>query len=131
MVKLFDSACGAQVIIASNDHCPSHVHARHRGEGWVVRLAFDYLTDEVVVMSIAPTERMVTRPQIKLLMGEVADAIGACRAAWWAIQRTTCLENRRTGVGMIKSANYDPEDGFVTLVFEDGKMDRVVAGDIS
>ena len=25
-------------LVFSDDHCPAHVHARHRGEGWIARL---------------------------------------------------------------------------------------------
>jgi hypothetical protein len=45
---------GAAIYVFSDDHCPPHVHARHRGEGWIARIGFSYLSGEVKLMSIAP-----------------------------------------------------------------------------
>ena len=36
MAKLFDSACGAQVISASNDHCPPHAEMELEVDGKTV-----------------------------------------------------------------------------------------------
>lgn len=34
---------GAAIYVFSHDHCPPHVHARHRGDGWIARVAFSYV----------------------------------------------------------------------------------------
>jgi len=46
MSRVFVSeGSGAAVYVFADDHCPSHVHARHRGEGWIARVRFFYTTD--------------------------------------------------------------------------------------
>jgi hypothetical protein len=57
---------GAGIYVFSDDRCPAHVHARHRGEGWIARLRFSYLGSTVELMSIAlvksvPLQRVVNR----------------------------------------------------------------------
>jgi len=57
MSRRFTSqATGADVYVFSNDHCPVHVHARHRGQGWIARVKLSYLSSEVELMSIAPAK---------------------------------------------------------------------------
>ena len=51
---------GAGIYVFSDDHCPAHVHARHRGEGWIARVRFSYLDSSVELVSIAPVERAST-----------------------------------------------------------------------
>ncbi len=67
MAKAFISGTGASVVIASNEHCPPHVHAMHREEGWVVRLSFSFLSAVVEVMSVAPNENRVRQKQLNVL----------------------------------------------------------------
>ena len=55
---------GARVVIASDDHCPPHVHAWHKGEEWVVRMPFSYVSSDVSVLTIVPSEGEVTRRQL-------------------------------------------------------------------
>jgi hypothetical protein len=31
---------GAVIYVFSDDHCPPHIHARHRGEGWIARASW-------------------------------------------------------------------------------------------
>ena len=59
MAKLYDSGTGARVVIVSADHCPPHVHAVHKGEGWVVKLWSSFGSADVRTLEIAPTEGAV------------------------------------------------------------------------
>jgi len=45
---------GAAVYVFADDHCPPHVHARHRGDGWIARVRFSYVSRALELMSIAP-----------------------------------------------------------------------------
>ena len=56
-MKVLVSKTGARLIIASDDHCPPHVHARYREEGWVVRLWFCFASNAVGVLDIADRRR--------------------------------------------------------------------------
>jgi hypothetical protein len=70
MSRIFISqSTGATVYVFSNDHCPAHVHARHRGDGWPARVGFSYLTGAVELMSITPamstrSRRVVNTPYV-------------------------------------------------------------------
>lgn len=104
----------------------------------MVRLSFGFLADTVEVMSVAPSERAVTKPQLKTLVGEVSEAIDMCRASWWAIQRTTCLENQqmvpdatRDSATTIRIAKYDIENRALLITFWDGRTEEIEAGNRS
>ena len=57
MSRVFVSeSTGAAIYVFSDDHCPAHVHARHRGEGWIARVKFSYANYAVELMSIAPAK---------------------------------------------------------------------------
>ena len=57
MSRVFVSeSTGAAIYVFSDDHCPAHVHARHRGEGWIARVKFSYVNDAVKLMGIAPAK---------------------------------------------------------------------------
>jgi hypothetical protein len=135
MVALFVSDTGASVVIASNDHCPPHVHAFHRGEGWVVRPWFSYVSNEAGVLSIAPTEHAVRQRQLYELLDEVEDHVAACRRTWWDNRATTCLPNKwvlaapggllvldgwQTGARQVEMAFYDGETDATRIVFRAG-----------
>lgn len=77
MGKVFLSETGAKVVIASNDHCPPHLHAGHKGEGWVVKIWFSYASRAVGVLEIAPTENAVRQRQLNTMMAEIVDNIDA------------------------------------------------------
>jgi hypothetical protein len=94
MAKLWDSITGARLVIASDDHCPLHVHARHKAEGWVVRLWFSFESNSAGVMSIAPTANTVRQRQLNQMLDEIVTCRDACRKIWWEGKKTTCLENR-------------------------------------
>ena len=93
MSKVFDSeGTGAAVYVFSNDHCPAHVSARHRGEEWIARVRF----------------RAISR-----LVGEVHAQLGACRRIWWNTQRTACIEHQWMVVStdVLRPARQRPRDG--------------------
>lgn len=95
MSRVFVSeGTGAAVYVFSNDHCPPHVSARHRGEEWIARVRFSYLTDTVDLWSIEPIKHAPAQRAINQLLDEVRAQLSACRRRWWDIQRTVCLENQ-------------------------------------
>src|SRR5260370_35702984 len=49
---------GAGIYVFSDDHCPAHVHARHRGEGWMARVRFSCLGSTVELISIVPIKNV-------------------------------------------------------------------------
>jgi len=85
---------GAAVVIFSADHCPPHVHARHRGEGWVARVGFSYLSSDITLLSVMPVAAQPTRAVLRRLLDDVRGHLSLARSIWWDIQGTTCLENR-------------------------------------
>ena len=91
---MFVSTIGARVVIASDDHCPPHVHAMHRAAGWIVRIGFSFASPEIWIMSIAPSPIAVRRRQLSEMLREVAENRADCRRLWWETQHTTCLENK-------------------------------------
>jgi hypothetical protein len=64
MATLFISGTGARVIIASDDHCPPHVLAFHRTEGWIVSFVVPMRPSRLVVLSIAPTGQAMRQRQL-------------------------------------------------------------------
>jgi hypothetical protein len=95
MSRVFVSgATGATVYVFSNDHCPPHVSARHRGEEWIARVQFSYLNAEVELWSIEPIRNAPTQRAINGLLQDVSAQLRACRRSWWGMQRTTCLDNQ-------------------------------------
>jgi len=95
MSKVFDSeGTGAAVYVFSNDHCPPHVSARHRGEEWIARVRFSFLSAAVELWSIEPIKHAPSRRAINRLVGEVHAHLGACRRIWWNTQRTACIEHQ-------------------------------------
>ncbi len=59
MSRVFISeGTGAGIYVFSDDHCPAHVHARHRGEGWIARVRFSYLGSTVELISIVPIKNV-------------------------------------------------------------------------
>lgn len=85
---------GAAVIVFSADHCPPHVYARHRGEGWVARVEFSYLSSDLVLLSVTPLKATPPRAVIGQLMDDIGAQLPALREVWWEVRGSTCLENR-------------------------------------
>ena len=110
MCRVFVSeGTGAAVYVFSNDHCPPHVSARHRGEEWIARVRFSYLDDKVELWSIEPIRHAPTQRVINRLLDDVRAHLNSCRSSWWNIQRTACLENQWVLLS---------EDGSVTQLAE-------------
>ncbi len=127
---------GARVVIASDDHCPPHVHAHHKEEGWVVRIWFSFLTDAVGIMDIAPSACAVRQRQLNHMLDEVAAHLNTCREIWWEGKGTTRLQNKwlvhvksdalaavnaqQLGARQVRLAQYDALARTTTLIFGDG-----------
>ncbi len=135
MGKVLNSAhAGATVYVFADDHCPPHVHARHRGNGWTARVRFSYVTDQVSVMSVTPLNMPIRPRVITSLLKDVQHSRLTCRRAWWDMQRTTCLANKWAvvrdeqlhvldrqvqGARQIDLAIYDPEHDCSVISFRD------------
>ena len=141
MAKVFTSeATGAVVYVFSDDHCPPHVHARHRGEGWIARAGFSFLRHSVELWSIQPIKRTPPQRAVNRLLDDVEERLPDCRRSWWCVQRTTCLRNQWAriaapgkvvlsdqvpGAKQIVDAEYDAETERLRLSFEDGLSEEV------
>jgi hypothetical protein len=137
MARVFVSeAIGAGVYVFSDDHCPPHVHARHRGDGWVARVKFSYVTSVVELISIAPLKNVPLQRVVNQLLDDVAANLAICRRRWWEIRRTACLANQWTKVSQsgkieiseadmtdakqISAAEYNPDLSRLSVIFRDG-----------
>jgi hypothetical protein len=95
MSRVFLTAgTGAVIYVFADDHCPPHVHARHRGEGWVARVAFSYISSAVELLSLVPLRNVPLRRVVNRLLGDIQSQLAECRRRWWITRRTTCLENQ-------------------------------------
>jgi len=142
---LVSPSTGAVVYVFADDHCPPHVHARHRGEGWVARVGFSYATDRVRLLSVVPQGHVPPGRTLGLLLDDVAAELPRCRRAWWETRGTTCLENRwarvtQAGVvellpgrerdaAQVREARYEPGTERVALGFGDGAALDMGAGE--
>lgn len=137
MSRVFTSqSTGAGVYVFSDDHCPPHVHARHRGDGWIARVRFSFVSSAVELLSIAPSKNLPLRRTMNRLLDDIEAELAACRRTWWVTRRTTCLTNQWAVVpasGMmellaeptantkqIAEAVYDPEQDRLRVTFGDG-----------
>jgi len=73
---------GATIYVFTNDHCPPHVHARHRGEGRIARVRFSYFSSTVELMSISPIKSVPLQRVVNRL---------------WTVFRTDCRTAARAG----------------------------------
>jgi hypothetical protein len=134
--RVFTSeSTGALINVFSDDHCPPHVHARHRGEGWIARVGFCYLSSAVELMSIAPLRNAPLRRTVNRLLADVLAELPVCRRGWWETRRTTCLSNvwvvvltpdwvklspaPAANAKRIADASYDPGEARLWVTFED------------
>ena len=132
---------GAAIYVFSDDHRPPHVHARHRGDGWIARVRFSYLTHAVELMSIAPVESPLLQGTVCRLLADIGAGLSACRRSWWVTRRTACLSGQwavvRTpekielvpelaeGAKRIARASYDPDQERLRVVFQGGTTAEV------
>src|SRR5271156_1860581 len=95
MSRVFISdSTGAGIYVFSDDHCPAHIHARHRGEGWIARVRFSYLGSTVELISIIPVKNVPLQRVVNRLLSDVQVRLPDCRRSWWLTRRTTCLVNQ-------------------------------------
>jgi hypothetical protein len=144
MSRVFISeAIGAGIYIFTDDHCPPHIHARHRGDGWVVRIRFSYVTSVVALISIAPLRNIPLQRTVNQLLDDVETHLSICRRTWWEIRQTACLVNQwatllqsgkieisaadSAGAKQISAAAYNPESGQLDVFFRDGATARLAA----
>jgi hypothetical protein len=137
MSRVFVSeGIGAGVYVFSDDHCPPHVHARHRGDGWVARVRFSYVTSVVELVSIAPLKNIPLQRVVNQLLDDVQAHLTTCRRSWWEIRKTACLVNQWATIQksgkieisaadvaaakQIAAAEYDPDLGRLDVIFRDG-----------
>lgn len=140
---LVSDGTGAAVYVFADDHCPPHVHARHRGEGWVARVGFSFVTNRVQLISVAPMRNIPLPRVINQLLADVGEALPACRNAWWTMRSTACVANRwvlqrmhtvtvlperRPGAAQIVNATYDPASRHLEILFQDGVTLGIEAG---
>ncbi len=133
---LISESTGAAVHVFSDDHCPPHIHARHRGDGWIARVEFSYVDSAVRLMSIAPSRNIPVQRVVNRLLDDIRAGLPACRRGWWATTRMTCLANRYAVVlaptrielvpgrlanaKRISDAVYDPDQQRLRVTFRDG-----------
>ena len=137
MSRVFtSSSTGADVYVFSDDHCPPHVHAKHRGDGWIARIQFSFVGKEVQLLSIAPLRNTPLQRTVNRLLNDIEVELPACRKSWWAIRQTACLVNQWAAVSVpgrvellsktapnaqqIAEATYDPEKEHLRVTFYDG-----------
>ena len=137
MSRVFTSqSTGAGVYVFSDDHCPPHVHARHRGDGWIARVRFSFVISAVELLSVAPLRNSPLQRTVNRLLDDIEAELPACRRTWWATRQTTCLANQwavvpapgtiellpepKANAKQIAEATYDPEQERLRVTFEDG-----------
>lgn len=137
MSRVFRSErTGAVIYVFSDDHCPPHVHARQRGDGWIARVRFSYVGNAVGLMSLVPLDNAPLRRTLNGLLDEIVDELSACRRVWWAIRRTTCLTGQwlimpspekieiapagAANAKRIAGATYDPPEERIRVTLHDG-----------
>jgi hypothetical protein len=73
---------GAGIYVFSDDHCPPHVHVRHRGDGWIARVRFSYLAAAVELISIIPAKNVPLRRIVSRLLSDIEARLPDCRRSW-------------------------------------------------
>ena len=137
MSRIFVSeTTGAAVYVFADDHCPPHVHARHRGKGWVARVKFSYVCSAVELISIAPLKNIPLQRVVNAILDEIQARQADCRRSWWAARHTTCLAKqwaivssaekivpcteRAPNAKQIADATYNPTSERLCVTFLDG-----------
>jgi hypothetical protein len=133
---------GAAIYVFVNDHCPPHVHGRHRGEGWIARVRFSYLNSALDLLSIAAEKKAPLQRVVNQLLDDIRCRLPDCRQRWWMANRTVCLTNqwalkqsdgtvdllvkRGAGAQQIVDAHYDPLEEQLVVTFRDSTTAEVI-----
>lgn len=142
MSRVFVSeGTGAVIYVFADDHCPPHVHARHRGQGWVARVRFSYVISTVGLISVARLKNVPLQRVANRLLDEIRARLADCRRSWWTTKRTTCVANqwavvpaagnielrpeRTPDAKQIGTASYDPANERLRVAFRDGTTAEV------
>jgi len=142
MSRVFISeSTGAVIYVFSDDHCPPHVHARHRGDGWIARVGFSYLGNTVELMSIAPLKNSPLQRTVNRILADIQMELPACRRRWWITKQTTCLANQwaimltpervelspgpAATAKQINDATYDPDQERLQITFQNSTTANV------
>lgn len=75
------------------DHCPPHVTAVCRADAWTARFEFSMVTDAVSLWDVKPQRNAPPLALLNKLASQVHQKRRACRAEWWRLQQTVCLDN--------------------------------------
>jgi hypothetical protein len=75
------------------DHCPPHVTAVCRADAWTARFEFSMVTDDVSLWDVKPLRNAPTLTVLNRLAKQIHSNRLTCRASWWQIQQTVCLDN--------------------------------------
>lgn len=128
-----------------DEHCPPHVHVEHEAARWEARLAFSFIDNVVRLMDVDPVVNAPSMRMIDRIKAAIATDLAKCRAKWWAIVGTCCIDNRwiqvsgegkvtllakrEAGAAQIGNAIYAPRTGLLLLTTNDGASFKVNAGD--
>lgn len=75
------------------DHCPPHVTAVCRADAWTARFVFSMVADTVSLWDVKPLRNAPTLAVLKGLASQIHANRRMCRASWWRMQQTVCLDN--------------------------------------
>jgi hypothetical protein len=137
MSRIFTSeSTGAAIYLFADDHCPPHVHARHRSEGWIARVQFSFVNNDVGLLSLGPLKLAPLQRVVNGLLGDVGDRVTKCRRHCWTTRQTACLVNqwakvsvgrkiellaeRKASAKQIANCHYDPASDTTQVSFHDG-----------
>ena len=75
------------------DHCPPHVTAVCRADAWTARFVFSMVADAVSLWDVKPLRNAPALAVLNGLARQIHDNRLLCRASWWRMQQTVCLDN--------------------------------------
>lgn len=85
---------GVELRIYSNDHCPPHIAAIKPSE-WKGNFEFSFLNNSVsLYRGIVVQSKSPTLSVINTLASWIQKNLSTCRAQWWAVHGSTCLNNK-------------------------------------
>lgn len=108
-------------------------------------MAFSYIDNVARLLDVDPVVNAPTTRTIDRIKAAIATDLAKCRANWWAIVGTCCIDNRwirvsgegkvillakrEASAAQIRSAIYAPQTGLLSLSTNDGASFKVNAGD--